>query len=141
MIEEIESREPSDAELRSMLDARELEKDLARDRTRRTFNVILLVSITALSGVIWLFPKKPLYVVSLPAKKPAPLVQAPRPPSSSLENSDPGLAHDLAPFTPQPGESNQSEDIRFAMQLLNFMDAPSLKQTIPLKEAAPAKKP
>ncbi len=141
MFDEIESREPSETELRSMLEARELEKDLARDQTRRTFNVILLVFVILLSGVVWLLPKKQFNAVAPPIKKPAPVVQAPIQPNSFLEKTDPGLAHDLAPFTPQPGQGNQTEDIRFAMQLLNFMDAANLKQTIPLKAEAPAAKP
>jgi hypothetical protein len=66
----------------------------------------------------------------------------PTPLNPDPTNSDPAMVEDLKPFTPQPGsKGGNTEDIRFAVQLLNFMDAADLKTIIPPKEAEPAKKP
>lgn len=144
MSEALENREPSEAELRSMLEARDREKDLERSRTSRKFTRILLGSLAVLVAAIWLFPGKQADVGAPPVVKASPALALPAPNSLNpeLAKTDPGLAHDLAPFTIQPGQGGgQTEDIRFAMQLLNFMDAPSLRKTLPLQQVAPVKKP
>ena len=135
-----ESNDPSEAELRTMLEEREREKELARKETSRKFSRILVVSLVTLAAVIFFYPVKPVAVVPIAkAKITAPL---PTPLNPDPTNSDPAMVNDLKPFTPQPGaKGGNTEDVRFAVQLLNFMDAADLKTVIPAKEAEPAKKP
>lgn len=139
--------DPTEAELVEFLDAKEREKDLLQKQTSRKFTLILVVFISALSATIYFFPSKIQNEGTAPVDKPVAAPPKPLPaPLQALynpdpENKDPALAQDLKPFTPQPGAMNQTEDIRFAMELMNFMDAPSLKNTLPIKDQAPAKKP
>ena len=135
-----ESNDPSEAELRTMLEEREREKELARKETSRKFSRILVISRVTLAAVIFFYPVKPVAVAPIAkAKIAAPL---PTPLNPDPTNSDPAMVKDLKPFTPQPGaKGGNTEDVRFAVQLLNFMDAADLKTVIPAKEAEPAKKP
>ena len=134
------SNDPSEAELRTMLEEREREKELARIQTSRKFSRILVISLVTLAAVIFFYPVKPVAVAPIAkAKIAAPL---PTPLNPDPTNSDPAMVNDLKPFTPQPGaKGGNTEDVRFAVQLLNFMDAADLKTVIPAKEAEPAKKP
>ncbi|MEO5917510.1 MAG: hypothetical protein ABIS50_24995 [Luteolibacter sp.] len=135
-----ERHNPSEAELRIMLEEREREKDLARQQTSRRFTRIVLVFILLLAAAIYCFPNKPP-VIATPVVKPVIAAPIPTPLNPDPTNKDPALAQDLKPFTIQPGQSNQKEDVRFAVELLNFMDAADLKTIIPPKDAEPAKKP
>ena len=136
-----ESREPSEAELRVMLEEREREKDLARQQTSRKFSKILVVSLMVLAGVILCFPSKPMVVAPSPLARAVMAAPVPTPVNPDPTNSDPALVQDLKPFTPQAGaKGGNTEDVRFAAQLLNFMDAADLKTIIPPKEAQAVKK-
>ncbi len=66
-----ENREPSEAELRAMLEEREREKDLERAQTSRKFSYILLGGVVALAATIFFFPNKPMPVANAPEDKPA----------------------------------------------------------------------
>lgn len=136
-----ENRDPSEAELRAMLEERELEKELARQQTSRKFSIILVVFLLTLATAIFCFPGKPVNVGTAPVAKPVIAVPVPTPLNPDPTNSDPALVGDLKPFTIQPGQANQKEDIRFAVELLNFMDAADLKTVIPPKAEEPVKKP
>lgn len=139
---QLESREPSEAELRAMLEEREREKDLARKETSRKFSRILVISAVIMTGVIFFYPGKPLAVAPARIAKVVPAAPVPTPLNPDPTNSDPAMAKDLKPFTPQPGaKGGNTEDVRFAVQLLNFMDAADLKTVIPAKESEPVKKP
>lgn len=136
------SREPSEAELRIMLEEREREKDLARNQTSRKFSRILVGFVVALAGAVFFFPSKPVSVAPAARAKAVPATPLPTPLNPDPTNSDPAMVKDLKPFTPQAGaKGGNTEDVRFAVQLLNFMDAADLKTVIPSKEAEPAKKP
>ncbi|MES2661655.1 MAG: hypothetical protein V4689_23760 [Verrucomicrobiota bacterium] len=137
-----EERDPTEAELRVMLEARELEKELLRKRTSRKFSIILVVFILTLAGVIFCIPGKLGIAESPPLAKPVAAVPLPTPLNPDPTNSDPALVKDLKPFMLQPGqEGDQKENIRFAVELLNFMDAANLKTIIPPKAEEPVKKP
>lgn len=73
-----------------MLEARQHELEAHRQRTSRTFSMILVGVVFLTSGAIWIFPSAP--VVSEHA--------ATRPATAATADS--------------------TEDVRFAMQLLNF---------------------
>lgn len=134
--------EPSEPELRIMLEEREREIELARQQTSRRFSLILFGFAAVLAVAIYLFPATPVKVTPVPVLKALTAIPVPTPLNPDPNNTDPGLAKDLKPFMVQRGAQNGTkEDIRFAMQLLNFMDAPSLKSTIPVEEEEPVKKP
>ena len=136
------SNEPSETELRIMLEEREREIELARQQTSRKFSLILVGFAVMLVGAIFLFPSTPVKVAPIPIVKALTAAPIPTPLNPDPNNTDPGLAKDLKPFMVQRGAQNGTkEDIRFAMQLLNFMDAPSLKSSIPVEEEEPVKKP
>lgn len=147
MLPEAMNGDPTDAELLDFLEQKEREKDVLRKQTSRKFSIVLAVFVITLSAIIYFFPSKIQNQGPAPAKKA--VVEAPKPLPTPLkalynpdpENKDPALAKDLKPFTPQDGAMNQTEDIRFAMQLMNFMDAPTMKTTLPIKDQEPEKKP
>jgi hypothetical protein len=138
--------EAFEAELRSMLEAREREKDSERQQTSRRFTIILCAFVLAIAGAVMLFQSTSQEAAAPPVVA-KPMVAAsatlPNPLNPDPNNSDPGLAHDLKPFSINKDRlGGQSEDIRFAMQLMNFMDAPQLKKMLPIKEEnEPAQKP
>ncbi len=137
--------EAFESELRSMLEAREREKDDQRQQTSKRFTIILIASAVVIAGAVMLFPSKSQEAVAPLVVKPlVPAASAlPNPLNPDPNNTDPGLAHDLKPFSIDKDHlGGQSEDIRFAMQLMNFMDAPQLKKMLPIKEESePPKKP
>ncbi len=137
-----EKRNLSEAELRSMLEARELEKELARKQTSREFSILLLVFILTLGGLLYFFSDKLADAETPSVEKPKIAVPMPTPLNPDPTNSDPGLVKDLKPFMIQPAQGGDgTEDVRFAVELLNFMDAADLKSVIPRKAEEPAKKP
>jgi hypothetical protein len=139
---QLDSREPSEAELRTMLEEREREKDLARNETSRKFSRILIISAVVLTGAIFFYPAKPLAVAPARIAKAVIAAPMPTPLNPDPTNSDPAMVEDLKPFTPRPGaKGGDTEDVRFAVQLLNFMDAADLKTVIPAKESEPVKEP
>lgn len=136
------SSDPSEADLRIMLEERERELEFERKQTSRKFSRILIGLVVALAAAIFFFPAKPVTVAPAPIAKAVIAAPLPTPLNPDPTNSDPGMIKDLKPFTPQAGaKGGNTEDVRFAVQLLNFMDAADLKTVIPQKEAEPAKKP
>ena len=85
----------SETQLRVMLEAREHELEAQRQRTSRTFSMILVGVVFFIVAAIWLFPTAP-FVTDHAA------VRIPNTARSRTATTD------------------STEDVRFALQLLNF---------------------
>lgn len=116
-------RDPSEAQLRVMLEARQHELEAHRQRTSRTFSMILLVVISGTAGAIWLFPTEP-GKISSSASAAMPLATA----AKTAGQADP----ELKAFT-DTSHGDSTEDVRFAMQLLNFVN-PAATKTSPASQ-------
>lgn len=130
--------ELSEDELREMLEARELEKELERQRKSRLFTKILLSAAVVLIGAILCFPnnRKVLAKVSAPED---PAATASRMALLNGKNPDGSeISEDLKPFSIKPGESNHRADIRFATELLQFIQPPPREPEKIVKPAPPA---
>lgn len=120
-----ENLDPSDEELREMLDARELEKELARKQLSRNLSKILCIPAAVLIGVILCFPGSRKMIGSVSHDNPDPaaakaVLAARQTPAAS------GIPEDLKPFSIKPGnDDNHNGDIHFAMELLQFMQTPA----------------
>ncbi len=137
-----ESSEPSEAELRMMLDEREREKDVARQQTSRRFTRILVGSVVVLAGAVFFFPVKPVAVGPAPIAKAVIATASPTPLKPDSANSDPAMDHDLKPFTPQPGAGGgNKEDILFAAQLMNYLRPGDSHAPTPPTKVPTTKKP
>lgn len=123
------NHEPSETELRAMLEARELELEHNRKRTSRKFSLVLAGLAVVIGAIIYLIPNKaPLHPPQI-VKKAVPAT------------TGDGIASDLKPFTTLPTDSDQKENIRFGMQLLNFMNSPTPKPAPPAKPNDSRKNP
>lgn len=105
-----------------MLEARQHELEAHRQRTSRTFSIILLVVISGTAGAIWLFPTEPEKFADSAAA--VPLASA----TKTAGQVDP----ELKAFT-DTNHGDSTEDVRFAMQLLNFVN-PAATKTSPASQ-------
>jgi hypothetical protein len=115
-----EHAEPSEDELRQMLEARELEKELARKQLSRKFTWILVVAAFVLIGVILCFPSSRKMVGA--ATQVDPRVEELK--AAILNQQNPGaskIPDELKPFSPKPEQNSDHENVRFGMELLNFL--------------------
>lgn len=119
----MQTHDPTEAELRKMLDARELEKESARKKLGRKVTKILLVSIAVLVGVILCFPGRSM-IHSVPIDNPE-VAAAVKAAMNAQKNSPAsGIPEEIKPFSVKSGESDHTADIRFAVELLKFIQPP-----------------
>ena len=113
------NRDLSEAELRDMLEAREMELELERQRTSRKFSIILcMFALTLLASfLVFHFATRTrpedVPVAAIPLAKPTRLA--------------PEISDELKKFTNSSGDGDLKEDIRFAGQLLNFLNTSESK--------------
>ena len=115
-----EHAEPSEEELRQMLEAREIEMESARKQLSRKFTRILLGAAIILIGVILCFPGS--RKASGGAARVDPRVDELK--AAILNPQNPGASEvpdELKPFSPRPGQNSDHENVRFGMELLNFL--------------------
>lgn len=103
-------RDPSETQLRVMLEARQHELEAHRQRTSRTFSMLLLGAVFLIAGAIWLTPVAPA-VSDYAAARPAAVVIS-------------GAA-----------ANDSAEDVRFALQLLNFANPTASAKPLTTPEA------
>ena len=108
--------------MRVMLEARQHELEAHRQRTSRTFSIVLLVIISGTAGAIWLFPTDTGKISGFAA---VPLATA----TKTAVQADP----ELNAFT-DTSHADSTEDVQFAMQLLNFVNPATPK----ISSASPA---
>ncbi len=102
--------EPSEDELREMLEAREREKDLQRKQLSRRFSVILLLIVLSGAAAIYFMPD---HETKAPPVKHA---------ATALPPTMAGPVPDeLKPFSIKPEKNAEKDNIRFASELLRFM--------------------
>lgn len=102
--------EPTETELREMLEAREREKELHRKQLSRRFSVILLLIVLSGAAAIYFMPDR--------ETKAAPAKQA----ATALPPTIAGPVPDeLKPFSIKPEKNAEKDNIRFASELLRFM--------------------
>ena len=121
---------PSEEELRQMLDARELEKESQRKQLSRKFTKILLVGAVILSGVILCFPSSRKVIGG--AAHVDPRVEELK--AAILNQQNPSAANvpdELKPFSPKPEQNSDHENVRFGMELLNFLQPPARPPATP----------
>ncbi len=130
--------ELSDDELREMLDARELEKELERKRTSRLFTKILLVFAVVLIGAVLCFPnnRKVLAKIATPEDPAAIATRAALLNGKNPDGSE--IPAELKPFSIKPGDSNHRADMRFATELLQFIQPQPREPENVVKPAPPA---
>ncbi len=142
-----ENRQPTEAQLRRMLDARELEKEMARKQTSRNITKVLLLSAAVVIGAVFCFPSSRKIVTDAahggtdPAAQAAILSQQ-RAELAKAAASAAEVPEEMKPFVAKPSEDGLKSDIRFTMELMNFMQAPEPPRTA--KDAAakvPGKSP
>lgn len=135
---------PSEKELRKMLEARELEKELERKRLSRNFSWILLMIAAVLSGVFFSFPSNRKMITNMirdhddVTTESAPLSRKNAEPSNSAAEIPVGIKS----FVTHPSDDSLKADIRFTMELFNFMQAPATKtfrnvESIPSESSKP----
>ena len=134
------SREPTEAKLREMLDARELEKELARKRMGRIGTVILLTAVAVLGALIFCIPDRRIIAGGL-KDKPAATAAAVKAVSDARKNSpESKIPEELKPFSAKPGESNHHADIHFATELFQFVQ-PHIHSSVPSAQPAQPQRP
>lgn len=101
---------PSEDELRDMLEAREREKDLQRKQLSRRASVILLLIVLSGAAAVYFMPDRETKVV--PVKQAA----AALPPTMAGPVPD-----ELKPFSIKPEKNAEKDNIRFASELLRFL--------------------
>ncbi|MES2924100.1 MAG: hypothetical protein V4819_21290 [Verrucomicrobiota bacterium] len=119
-----EHAEPSEEELRRMLEAREQEKESQRNQLSRKLTKILLVAAVVLIGVILCFPSR--RKVSGGATHVDPRVAELK--AAILNQQNPGSSNipdELKPFSVKPEQNSDHENVRFGMELLNFLQPPA----------------
>ena len=119
-----EYAEPSEEELRQLLDAREREKEAARKQLSRKFTKILLLATVVLIGVILGFPNHRKMIDAATHDNP----QMAELKAAILSRQNPEAAKipdELKPFTVRPEQNSDHENIRFGMELLNFLQPPA----------------
>ncbi len=137
-----EHAEPSEEELRQMLDARELEKESQRRQLSRSFTKSLVVAAVALIGVILCFPSSRKMIGATPHEDPrvaelkAAIINQQNPAASKIPD-------ELKPFSVKPGQNSDHENVRFGMELLNFLQPPARPPGAPPSSGAsePKKQP
>ena len=125
----------AEMELRALLEDRENQKELDRKKTSRTFTKILLATVILLAGAILCFPdnRKVLRKVTAPAA-PVDIESAPvMPQVFAPPAEDAQIAKELKPFAVKEGKNSQKDDIRFASELLQFLQP----QSAPPSQAGP----
>lgn len=130
-----ENLDPSEDELREMLDAREFEKELERKQLSRKLSKILRLSAVVLIGIILCFPGSRKMIGSVirdnpdltAAKAALPVRQTPAA-SAILE--------DLKSFNMKPGNDSLKGDVHFAMELLQFAQPPAPQTQPPVSPRA-----
>lgn len=107
-----------------MLDARELEKELERKRLGGKLTKILIVSAVILVATIFCFPGRTMNP-SVSKENPE-MAAAVKVALSAQKNSAvSAIPQELKPFSVKPGESDHTADIRFATELLKFIQPPA----------------
>lgn len=115
-----EHAEPSEEELRQMLDARERDKESQRQHLSRQFTRILLVAGVILIGAILCFPSSrkmigtPTHEDPRVAELKAAILNRQNPAASKIPD-------ELKPFSVRPEQNSDHENVRFGMELLNFL--------------------
>ena len=139
-----QTREPSEAKLREMLDARELEKEQARKKTGRIGTIILLISVAVMGGLIFYMPGRSM-IASVAKDHPEATAAAVKAVLDAQKKSpESKIPEELKPFSAKPGESNHHADIHFAAELFQFVQphihpsAPSAPPTPPPHPKTPA---
>ncbi len=120
-----ETKDPTEGELREMLDARELEKDLRRKKQGRKLTTFLIVFAIVLAGSILCFPGRRNVVHSVVTENPETAAAIKAVLNAQKNPSASGVSDELKPFSVKPGESDHTADIRFAVELLQFMQPPA----------------
>lgn len=103
-----------------MLDARELEIESARKQVSRKFTKILLVGAVILIGAILCFPSSRKVIGG--AAHVDPRVDELK--AAILNPQNPGgsqVPDELKPFSPKHEQNSDHENVRFGMELLNFL--------------------
>ena len=116
--------EPSEEELRQMLDARELEREAQRKQLSRQFTRILVVAAVVLIGVILCFPSSRKMNGGTTQLDP----RVAELKAAILNPQNPSAANvpdELKPFSPKPEQNSDHENVRFGMELLNFLQPPA----------------
>ena len=103
--------EPSEAELREMLEAREREKEHHRKQLSRRFSIILLLMVVLSAAAIYLMPDR-----EVKPNAPAKPATAALPPTIGGPVPD-----ELKPFSIKPEKNAEKDNIRFASELLRFL--------------------
>lgn len=127
-----------------MLDARELEKELARKKMARMGTIILLIALAVLGGMIFHIPGRRM-IANVAGDKPTTTAAAVEAVLDAQQKSpEPKIPEELKPFSAKPGESNHNADIHFAVELFQFVQphihpsAPSAQPTQPPRPNTPA---
>ena len=107
-----------------MLDERELEKESQRKQLSRKFTKILVVAGIILIGVILCFPSSRKMTGGPPHEDP----RVAELKAAILNHQNPSASkvpEDLRPFSPKPEQNSDHENVRFGMELLNFLRPPA----------------
>lgn len=106
-------REPSENELRRLLESREAEKEAERRRTSRKLTKILALGFAVVAGAVLCFPG---------ARKSAGL--SPKVKSLVADGTPPPAKDpDLKPFMPAPEKDPGAANVRFGVELLQFLNS------------------
>ena len=99
-----------------MLDAREREKECARILLSRKFTKILVVAAIVLIGAILCFPSSRKVIGGVAPKNPQ---------VAELKAAASNIPDELKPFSAKPEQNSDHENVRFGMELLNFLQPPA----------------
>ena len=136
----------AEKELRRLLEGKEAEMERQRRRASRIFSLVLLVGFVLMAAAIFLYPDKPkpaakgakqsATTAASPVIAGLPKGQVPQVFAPVAEDKE--MDKDLKPFAVKPGQQQgNKEDLRFAMDLLNFSHSAD-KVPEPAKPAAAA---
>lgn len=118
--------EPSEDELREMLESREQEKEQQRRKLSKKGTGVIVVFLLILGGVVMCFigePERP-HTATAPADTSLEAAKAAIINQIARKNSD--VPEELKPFTIKPeSSSSHTEDVRFASELLQFLQPPA----------------
>jgi hypothetical protein len=109
--------DPSETRLRVMMEARQHELDAHRQRTSRTFSMILVGAIFLTTGAIWLFPASPVVSRQVAATPATPFTPAPSA-GGSAENPSTGDPR-FAMTTPKFVNPSPTAEVRTAAKAVS----------------------
>ena len=117
----MESKNLSEQELSRMLDARELEKDNLRKQTSHNFTITLVIASLLLAAAIFFFPS------AVPNPKTNDSLQHAK--NKILENKNLVSQHGLESSPKSLTQPLNTEDLKFAVDIITFGQSPELKKT------------